>query len=601
MKQSGNGLQGTVKHDLQLIERELQSVKGRVTEGLDLIGGGQETSAAESDAASRIGKEGINVAQRTAGIVARAVRNQSVQAAKQGRGNAAGSSWMDTSAHVQSTEGGIVQQKREYVSKKGLANLSYGDPERMSGSGPATSGKARMIRAADRGKASGAAIKQQATKRQAAAAAAKVAQKQAAAQAAAKAAGGAGKSIGQALAATGKGIAGMGAGIVPILVILAVIMVVFVVAWILSATMASPLGFFFSDNSAGNPYSVNNIVSRVGDAWDDRLAAVRQQYESQKYIVTVDYNVGGSGDSLGRVNNWKDALALYVIRKNDQSNTVVHLDAADEEAIRSLYFDMNPINVSTRTEQVEHEVQKEVTEYEEHDYYAVNPATGKQEKYVSYVLVTRTVTEKEIKEVKYADISVANLRYVQVLDKYPLTVEQAKSVDFLLGPDMSSAWSGLLGIEFGGQYLNNEAIKIILHDLPEGSAGKAIVQAAFTRLGDPYSMDLRGTGSYVDCSYLVQWAYAQAGLSIPGTAAEQARYCVSAGKTIAAGALQPGDLMFWTYPDNPRVKNSFMQIGHVAIFVGNGMMIEASPSAGGVVYRSASAQGTPVLYARPYV
>lgn len=601
MKQSGNGLQGTTKHDLQLIGRELHSVKGRVTGGLDLIGGGADPSASESDATSRVGREGINTVQRTAGIVARSVQNKSGQTANQGRENAPGSGWMDTSAHVQSTEGGIVQQKREYVSKKGLAGLSYGDPEGISSTGPTTSGKARMYRAADKGKAAGTAAKQQAVKRQAAAAAVRHAQKQAAAQAAAKAADGAGKTIGQSLAAIGKGIAGVGAGIVPILVVLIIVVAIFVIASVLSATMASPLGFFFSDNSEGNPYSVNNIVSRVNDAWDTELASVRQQYESQEYTVSVDYNVRGSGDNLGRVNNWKDVLALYIIRKNDQSNNVIHLDTTDEEAIRSLYFDMNPIGVDTRIEEVNKEVQKEVTDYRTITYTWYDRVADKYvTEYIS-VPYTHTVTETVTEEVKYADISVANLRYVQVLDKYPLSTEQVKSVDFLLGPDMSGAWSGLLGIEFGGQYLNNEAIEIILHDLPEGSAGKAIVQAAFTRLGDPYSMDLRGTGSYVDCSYLTQWAYAQAGLSIPGTAAEQAQYCVSAGKTIAAGALQPGDLIFWSYPDNPRVKNSFMQIGHVAIFVRNGMMIEAAPSAGGVIYRAVSVQGMPVLYARPYV
>lgn len=83
--------------------------------------------------------------------------------------------------------------------------------------------------------------------------------------------------------------------------------------------------------------------------------------------------------------------------------------------------------------------------------------------------------------------------------------------------------------------------------------------------------------------------------TISGTAAEQAQYCASAGKVVSANALQSGDLIFWSYPNNPRVSGRFMEIGHVAIYVGNGMIIEAAPSAGCVTYRVVRVQGEPVM------
>ena len=63
---------------------------------------------------------------------------------------------------------------------------------------------------------------------------------------------------------------------------------------------------------------------------------------------------------------------------------------------------------------------------------------------------------------------------------------------------------------------------------------------------------------------------------------------VDMGKLIDGSALQPGDLIVWSYPNNPRVAGRFMDIGHVAIYVQNGMMIEAAPSAGCVTYREMS-------------
>lgn len=104
------------------------------------------------------------------------------------------------------------------------------------------------------------------------------------------------------------------------------------------------------------------------------------------------------------------------------------------------------------------------------------------------------------------------------------------------------------------------------------------------RLGDPYSQSRRGSGDYVDCSYLTQWAYRQIGLSIPGTAAEQARYCANNGYEIPASQLQKGDLIFWQRKGCDCGR--YGEIHHVAIYLGDGQIVEASSSQGGVITNS---------------
>lgn len=84
----------------------------------------------------------------------------------------------------------------------------------------------------------------------------------------------------------------------------------------------------------------------------------------------------------------------------------------------------------------------------------------------------------------------------------------------------------------------------------------AAVSAAETALGTPYSWGGTVPGQGLDCSGLTQWAYAQAGVDIPRTAAEQA-----VGPQVPADQLAPGDLAVWD--------------GHVAMVTGDGMMIEA--------------------------
>ncbi|MGH8920927.1 MAG: C40 family peptidase, partial [Actinomycetes bacterium] len=81
----------------------------------------------------------------------------------------------------------------------------------------------------------------------------------------------------------------------------------------------------------------------------------------------------------------------------------------------------------------------------------------------------------------------------------------------------------------------------------------------------PYVWGAAGPSSF-DCSGLVQWAFAQAGVGMPRVAADQAR----AGLAVPVSQLQPGDLLFYhTDPTDPGY------ISHVAIYLGNGWMIQA--------------------------
>ena len=92
-----------------------------------------------------------------------------------------------------------------------------------------------------------------------------------------------------------------------------------------------------------------------------------------------------------------------------------------------------------------------------------------------------------------------------------------------------------------------------------------MLRAAESRRGLPYVWGAAGPSAF-DCSGLVQWSFAQAGISMPRVAADQAR----AGAAVPVSQLQPGDLLFYhTDPTDPGY------ISHVAIYVGNGWMIQA--------------------------
>lgn len=136
---------------------------------------------------------------------------------------------------------------------------------------------------------------------------------------------------------------------------------------------------------------------------------------------------------------------------------------------------------------------------------------------------------------------------------------------------------------------------VTYYDLPASEVGGNVVELARSRLGHPYSQAYRGTGNYVDCSYLTMWCYRQVGIILPGTAAEQGRYIVEHNLTIAREDLEPGDLVFWSHKPNGR----FMNITHVGVYAGEGMIVDASYSKGKVVYRNLFDTDKIVLYGRP--
>lgn len=90
---------------------------------------------------------------------------------------------------------------------------------------------------------------------------------------------------------------------------------------------------------------------------------------------------------------------------------------------------------------------------------------------------------------------------------------------------------------------------------PASAAGQAAVNAALSQIGTPYVWGGNGDGGF-DCSGLTSWAYRQAGIELPRLAEEQ-----TVGRQVSADELQPGDLAVWD--------------GHVAMCIGDGMMVEA--------------------------
>jgi len=115
-------------------------------------------------------------------------------------------------------------------------------------------------------------------------------------------------------------------------------------------------------------------------------------------------------------------------------------------------------------------------------------------------------------------------------------------------------------------YTSGGNIHFPINLVGSGTAIQA-ARAALSKQGSAYVWGGDGPIMF-DCSGLVKWAFAQAGMpGLPHSAQEQARM----GRSVSQPQLQPGDLIALYSP-----------ISHIGIYVGNGFYVNA-PQSGDVV------------------
>lgn len=100
-----------------------------------------------------------------------------------------------------------------------------------------------------------------------------------------------------------------------------------------------------------------------------------------------------------------------------------------------------------------------------------------------------------------------------------------------------------------------------------------VIRYGLAEVGDPYEYGAEGPGAF-DCSGLMLYIFAKAGIHLPRTAAQQQKAVTS------VATPQPGDLVFYGNPAH-----------HVALYVGGGKML-AAPHTGANV-RIQDVYGTP--------
>lgn len=130
--------------------------------------------------------------------------------------------------------------------------------------------------------------------------------------------------------------------------------------------------------------------------------------------------------------------------------------------------------------------------------------------------------------------------------------------------DYNGGWRYAYGNMFYAQLVNQYIYSY------EDEAVQKIVDEAMKYYGWEYTWGGSNPDEGFDCSGLVQWCYGTAGIELPRTSREQFDWC----EKISVDELKAGDLLFY------QNESSAGEIGHVAIYIGDGKVYEAGDPIG---------------------
>lgn len=193
---------------------------------------------------------------------------------------------------------------------------------------------------------------------------------------------------------------------------------------------------------------------------------------------------------------------------------------------------------------------------------------------------------------KYGIVQKPQSNYKQFATTNLNTINQIGNIA-TQGVQQEEQWKRLNQLQNQSQQISSNIAPGARQDNP-GAKALAIAMTAYKN-GIPYKWGGTSLSTGVDCSGLVQQAYAAIGIKLPRTTYEQAK----SGQIIHGEQnYLPGDLIFYnTGKGDP---NGIGVNSHVALYLGNGMILEAANSRVGIREVNINYDGTPSVVVRPW-
>lgn len=320
----------------------------------------------------------------------------------------------------------------------------------------------------------------------------------------------------------------------------------------------SPLAIFFPPVEEGD--TVQSVIQTYEQEFHctvEELASTHPGHDEGE-LVYVDYE--GTG---GAPSNLYDMIAVYMV-KHGVGETATIVNDISRAWMKQVVEDMCTYTTSTRIESY---------------------PDGEGGSYTITILC----------------VNVTLKSYRDMIPVYDFDENEIELLEIIMNPTNLAMLGGTAGGAPGvtiQSLLTVAEIESILQNVTDPTQ-RAACYFALSKVGYPYSQDYRDSGDYYDCSSLAFYAWKAAGKNISyqgsNSAASEAQGLEAAGKVVTYSEMQPGDLIFYSYEVNNRYKN----ISHVAIYIGNGKVVEAKGTNYGVIYGNVPNQGKIVTICRP--
>ena len=323
---------------------------------------------------------------------------------------------------------------------------------------------------------------------------------------------------------------------------------------IIAVIYNSPFAIFFPSISSGE--TTQEVLSAYVSEFNADVNAELRNHAGYDESEKIYVNFEGSGTP----DNFCDILMVYMVKYGDGDTATDMTDKAKQN-LKAVFDDMCSYTITSRTD----------TETDDEGN-------------------TTTTTVKEV--------NVRLKTCYEMISVYGFNAEEQEMLAELMKPE----YLAMLGYTGGGgdpgEAISPEQYQAIVDAISDEN-GRKVVAFALSKVGYPYSQAYRDSGNYYDCSSLAYYAWRSAGVSImyegSNTAASEGKLCYDNNLLVNYDEMQPGDLIFYSYDRNGR----FMNITHVAIYVGNGKVVEAANARLGVVYRPVQGRSSIVFIGRP--
>jgi cell wall-associated NlpC family hydrolase len=300
-----------------------------------------------------------------------------------------------------------------------------------------------------------------------------------------------------------------------------------------------------------NQERTNEALSQHFDEIQGRLTSLDARLRATSArLMQLKVRTAATGRRLK-----KDALDAYIYGSNDAHSIALFTQNATASAATGVY-EQAIIGDVTATE-VAYENQLSVVAADQRNLRAqrsaVAHATQEAEavRYQHHVLLVKT--DHEIHSMG------KELRHL-VLEAAIQAARAAAAADSREAAFGASGVAGQLGGALGTILSLKGFSGSISGSATGNAAGMRAFAAAKSQIGVPYVWGGESPRAGFDCSGLTQWSWAQAGISIPRTAAEQ----YAALPHVSLTALQPGDLLFYFNLDGDNA------VDHVVMYGGSG-------------------------------